>query len=428
MTSPTGMAGDPRGLRLALPLGIGAIVAASLIGSASMGARQTFGLLVEPLSVERGFALTTVAFAIALHNLVWGVAQPFAGAAADRFGPGPVVAFGALLLSAGLALAGLATSSVMLVVGIGVLFGMGVSCTSFGVVLTAVGKAARPEHRSTAMGLASAGGSLGQVMLVPYAQGLSALSGTAAALLGLAAFALMVAPLGFRLSGRSAGEPQAPAEPVLPTRAAVLQALGDHGFGLLAIGFFTCGFQLAFIVTHLPTYLGMCGMSASAGAMALALIGLFNMVGSWGCGWLGGRFRQRNVLAVLYALRGVTILAFVMAPKTGFSVGLFAAAMGVMWLGTVPLTMGVVARIFGVHHLGTLFGICFLGHQIGSFAGSWAGGLVLQATGSYMPIWIATAAAGFAAAILHVSIRDTPAPLDPRALGLNAFPAARPQP
>ncbi len=243
MTPSADAAAAPDRLRLALPFVV--IAAASLIGSAAMGARQTFGLLVEPLSDERGFALTTVAFAIALHNLVWGLAQPFAGAAADRYGPGPVVAVGALLLSGGLALAGFATSPAMLVIGIGLLFGIGISCTSFGVVLTAVGKTARPEQRSTAMGLASAGGSLGQVLLVPYAQSLSSSWGAATALLGLAAFALMVAPLGYRLADRAAAPSAATAEPALPARAAVLEAMGDNGFCLLAIGFFTCGFQLA---------------------------------------------------------------------------------------------------------------------------------------------------------------------------------------
>lgn len=393
---------------IALPLSLAVLLAASLIGSAAMGTRQTFGLFVEPLSFDYGFPLTTVAFAIGVHNLVWGFAQPFAGAAADRWGPGAVVAVGACLLSAGLALAASASSATMLVLGIGLLYGAGVSCTSFGVVLTAVGRMARPERRSGAMGIASAGGSVGQVLVVPYAQGMLTHWGPGVALLGLAALALVVAPLGYVISGKAGPEADRHAEEDVTARSAIVVALGNHGFCLLAIGFFTCGFQLAFIATHLPAYLGLCGMPAGAGATALALIGLFNMVGSWGCGWLGDHFRQRNVLALLYTLRGAAILLFFLAPKSGLSVALFSAVMGLLWLGTVPLTTGVVARIFGTRHLGTLFGICFLSHQIGSFIGSWAGGVVLQVTGSYTAIWIATALAGFIAATLHTVIADAP--------------------
>lgn len=395
-------------MHLLLPVGIVALGAASLIGSAGMGARQTFGLFVEPLSITTGISITTIALAIAIHNLVWGIAQPFTGAAADRYGPGLVVAAGAGFLFVGLGLAAIATSSAVLILGIGVFFGIGISCTSFGVVTTAIGKLALPENRSSAMGLASAGGSLGQVMLVPVAQNVLYGWGPAAAFLALALLALLVAPLGYFLVARRDRQTAPTIESGITTRAAVTQALGHDGFWLLTFGFFTCGFQLAFVVTHLPTYLNLCGMAPSAGALALALIGLFNMAGSWGCGWLGGRYRQRTVLAILYALRGAVIIAFFLAPKSQASIIAFSAAMGLMWLGTVPLTTGIVARVFGVRHLGTLFGICFLSHQIGSFAGSWLGGVVLQATGSYGPIWIATAAAGFFAAALHLGIRDDP--------------------
>jgi predicted MFS family arabinose efflux permease len=395
-------------LRLLLPVGIMALGAASLIGSAGMGARQTFGLFVEPVSITTGISITTIALAIAIHNLVWGIAQPFAGAAADRYGPGLVVAVGAGCLFVGLGLAAIASSSAVLILGIGVFFGIGISCTSFGVVTTAIGKLALPENRCSAMGLASAGGSLGQVMLVPLAQDVLYGWGPAAAFFALALLALLVAPFGYFLVARQDRGTAPAIEAGITTRAAVVQALHHDGFWLLTFGFFTCGFQLAFVVTHLPTYLNLCGMAPSAGALALALIGLFNMVGSWGCGWLGGRYRQRTVLAVLYALRGAVIIAFFLAPASQASIIAFSATMGLMWLGTVPLTTGLVARLFGIRHLGTLFGICFLSHQIGSFAGSWLGGVVLQATGSYDPIWIATAAAGFFAAALHLGIRDEP--------------------
>ncbi|WP_245446234.1 MFS transporter [Metarhizobium album] len=320
-----------------------------------------------------------------------------------------VVAIGAVFLFIGLGLAAIASSPTVLILGIGVFFGIGISCTSFGVVTTAIGKLALPENRSSAMGLASAGGSIGQVMLVPVAQNALIGWGPAAAFFTLALLALSVAPLGYFLVGRQDGRSLPAIETGNTTGTVIRQALGHGGFCMLTCGFFTCGFQLAFVVTHLPTYLNLCGMVPSAGALALALIGLFNMAGCWGCGWLGGRYRQRTVLASLYALRGAVMLAFFLAPKSQVSIITFSAAMGLMWLGTVPLTTGLVARMFGVSHLGTLFGICFLSHQVGSFAGSWLGSVVLQTTGSYSPIWIATAAVSFIAASLHLGIRDDPA-------------------
>ncbi len=385
------------------------ILAGALIMSAAMGSRQTFGLFIGPFSFDRGMPVTLTAFAIALHNLVWGFTQPFAGAAADRWGSAPVVAFGAVAFAAGLVLTALASSGLMLVLGLGVLVGIGISCITFGVVLTALGRATPPEKRSMAMGLASAGGSLGQVLLVPLAQWVTDLSGIAASLLVLAACLLAVAPLGLVLDRQGAGGTATQPEPAMTLRAAVAQALGHHGYRLLTLGFFTCGFQLAFIGTHLPNYLLLCHLPAGLGATALALVGLFNMVGSWGCGWLGGRFRQQQVLGWLYLIRGAAIAAFFLAPKSEASVVLFGAVMGLTWLGTVPLTSGLVAKVFGTRHLGTLFGVCFLSHQIGSFLGAWAGGFVFDVTGSYSLVWIATAIAGLVAAALHFPIDDTPA-------------------
>lgn len=397
--------------RLDSPLGytVVAITAAALIGGAAMGARQTFGLFVGPLSWDHGFSIALVAFAIALHNLVWGVAQPFAGAASDRFGAGPVVAFGAVTLAAGLAMTAFARSDMMLILGIGVLVGIGISCTSFGVVMTAIGRAAPAEKRGLAMGIANAGGSLGQALFVPLAQAVSDSSGMTTSLLVLAAFALAVAPLGALLDRRRA-EPSRPVgTPSLPVRQAVTQALENNGYCLLTIGFFTCGFQLAFIATHLPSYLVLCQMPPGLGATALALIGLFNILGSWGCGWLGDRFRQQHVLGWLYLARTAAIAAFFFLPKSEPMVVVFAAVMGLTWLGTVPLTSGLVAKVFGTRHLGTLFGICFFSHQIGSFLGAWLGGVVFDLTGSYSPIWLAAVAAGLFAAILHFPINDAPA-------------------
>jgi MFS family permease len=380
------------------------VVAGALVLSAALGIRQTFGLFIGPFSVERDVPVTLVAFAIALHNLVWGFAQPFAGAAADRYGSAPVVAFGAAAFAAGLALAALTPSALMLVLGMGLLIGIGISCTSFGVVLTAVGRAASAEKRSMAMGLAGAGGSLGQVLMLPIAQTITEASGLSAALLVLALLMLVAAPLGTLLDRRDRGATSIEEAP--PLREALAEAYRHRGYRLLTLGFFTCGFQLAFIATHLPGYLSLCHMPAGLAATALALIGLFNMLGSWGCGWLGGRFRQQHVLGWLYLVRGVAIGAFFLLPKTTTSVAVFAAVMGLTWLGTVPLTSGLVAKVFGTRHLGTLFGVCFFSHQIGSFLGAWLGGFVFDATGSYSLVWAATAAAGLLAAMLHFPIDD----------------------
>ncbi len=383
------------------------ILAGGLIISAAMGARQTFGLFITPFSFDRGLPVTEIAFAIALHNLVWGAAQPLAGSAADRYGAAPVVAFGAIVYAVGLALAALSSSGPLLILSMGVLVGIGISCTTFGVVLTAVGRAAPPAKRSMAMGIVSAAGSLGQVLLIPVAQGMSRYSGMAVSLLVLAGIVLATAPLGLLLGrGERGGSMAQPEDLALPVSEAIAGALGNRGYRLLTIGFFTCGFQLAFIATHLPGYLSLCHMPVGLGATALALIGLFNMAGSWGCGWLGGRFRQQYVLGWLYLIRSAVIAAFFLLPKSETSVILFAAIMGLTWLGTVPLTSGLVAKVFGTRHLGTLFGICFLSHQVGSFLGAWSGGYILDVTGSYSLVWGATAAAGVLAAALHFPIDD----------------------
>lgn len=387
------------------------MIAGAAIMTASLGVRQTFGLFIGPFSYDHGLPVTLIAFAIALHNLVWGFAQPFAGAAADRYGAAPVVAFGAIVFAVGLLVAGLSSSGAMMVLGIGVLVGIGVSCTAFGVIMPAVGRAAAPEKRSMAMGLVSAAGSLGQVLLVPLAQAVSERSGTAVSFMVLAGCVLAIAPLGIFLDRSSATDASQQHGTAMPLRTATTQALSHRGFCLLTIGFFTCGFQLAFIATHLPNYLQLCHMPIGLGATALALIGLFNMIGCWGFGWLGGRVRQQNLLGWLYLIRSAAIAAFFLMPKTETSVIIFAIVMGIAWLGTVPLTSGLVAKVFGTRHLGTLFGVCFLNHQVGSFLGAWLGGYLFDLTGSYSIVWSATAIAGVVAAGLHFAIDDKPVDL-----------------
>jgi MFS family permease len=389
------------------------MIAGGAIMSTSLGVRQTFGLFIGPFSYDHGFPITLIAFAIALHNLVWGFAQPFAGAAADRYGATPVIAFGSISLAAGLALAGISSSGVVLVFSLGVLVGIGISCTAFGVIVPAVGRAASPEKRSIAMGLVSAAGSLGQVLLVPVAQQVSEGSGTSVSLIVLAVCMLMAAPLGIFLDRANRGQTLEREPAPQPLRMVTAQALGHRGFMLLSIGFFTCGFQLAFISTHLPNYLQLCHMPIGLGATALALVGFFNIVGCWGLGWLGGRFRQQNLLGWLYLIRSAAIAAFFVLPKTETSVIIFAITMGLTWLGTVPLTSGLVAKVFGMGHLGTLFGICFFNHQIGAFLGAWLGGYLFDLTGSYSVVWSGTIIAGVVAAALHFAINDKRVTLAP---------------
>lgn len=384
------------------------VVAAALMLSVAMGTRQTFGLFLGPLAQERGLAITTVALAVALHNLVWGLSQPIAGAAADRFGAAPVAILGASSYAAGLALTAIADSGVLVVLGMGLLVGLGMSCTTFGVVLTAVGRAATNENRSLALGLAGAGGSLGQVALVPVS--LLGLDdwGIASSLVGLAVLLLVVAPVALLLERRQDPAVAPVASPAATPRLgeALTEAMRHPGYRLLTLGFFTCGFQLAFIGTYLPDYLTLCHMPLGLGATALSLIGLFNIAGSWTCGWLGGRFPQQQVLGWLYLARAIAIAAFFLLPKSTASVVIFAAVMGLTWLGTVPLTSGWLAKVFGTSHLGSLFGICFFSHQIGSFLGAWMGGIVFELTGSYAIVWILTAAAGLMAALLNFPIKD----------------------
>ena len=384
------------------------VAAASLVIGMAMGTRQTFGLFLGPLAVERGLPVGVIALAIALHNLVWGFTQPLAGAAADRYGAPPVVALGVIAYAAGLGLTALTDSALVTMLGMGLLVGIGMSCTTFGVVMTAVGRAASAEQRSLAMGLASAGGSFGQMVLAPIALVTIEDWGIAASLYGLALLLLVAGPFGLLLKrGQTAAQATAMQSMPSPSLGEIMAAALHHrGYRLMTLGFFACGFQLAFISTYLPGYLDLCHMPAGLGATALALIGFFNMIGSWACGWMGGRFRQQQVLGWLYLIRSTAIATFFLLPKTEASIVVFAAVMGLTWLGTVPLTSGWVAKIFGVGHLGTLFGVCFLSHQVGSFLGAWMGGIVFDMTGSYDAVWILTAASSAVAALLHFPIKD----------------------
>ena len=387
------------------------IIASGVMMTLAMGIRQTFGLFLDPLSYANGLPITVWALAMALQNIVWGLGQPIAGAVVDRYGTSVVAVFGIVLYAAGLFVTALVPSGTAVILAMGVLVGIGLACTGFGTALAAVGRAASPAQRSKALGLSGAIGGLGQVALPPVTQALIGNQGPAFAFLVLAAVMLLSVPFGFAIRDGAAATRANEAAPRGP-RPSPLQiiraAMSDRGYFLLTVGFFTCGFQLAFITTYLPGYLLTCHLPAGLGAVALSLIGLFNMAGSWLCGHAGTRWRPQHVLGWLYLVRAAVLFGFLVLPKSDITVFAFAAIMGLTWLGTAPLTNGVIGRLFGVRDLGTLFGGCFLSHQVGSFLGAWLGGVAFDLTGSYDIVWVLTAVAGVFAAVVNFPIRDRP--------------------
>lgn len=378
---------------------------AILIISTAMGIRQTFGLFAQPMAVHHVISIGELALAIAIQNLMWGIAQPFAGALSDRYGAGAVVAASAALYALGLAGTALDPNATTLFAGFGILVGLGQAGMTFAVVISAVSKAAAPARRALAVALASAGGSLGQVAFVPIAQATIDVQGFERALMFLALFVLGVVPFGFVLSRARNASPDEQRAPAAASWPAMMAALREPGYMLLTAGFFACGFNLAFITTHLPVYLSICHINANVSAAALATVGFFNVVGSYGFGRLVDRFPPQFLLVTLYATRATAILAFAVVPPTVVSTLVFSVVMGLTWLGTVPLTNAVIMRLFGVGNLGALFGLCFLSHQIGSFLGAWGGGLSYDLTGSYTPMWVIEVVVSFAAALVNVPIR-----------------------
>ncbi len=388
-----------------------ALICGALVLTLAMGIRQTFGLFLSPMSIDLGFGRESFGLAMAIQNILWGVVQPVTGMIADKYGAGRVLAAGTVAYVAGLVVMSGATSVWGLHLGGGVLVGLAMSCTSFAVVLGAIGRAVPAEKRSMALGIASAGGSFGQFIMAPIGQGLIAAEGWGGALVVMALIAALMAPLALVLAGRPAAPATAStgAGSFSQSLGEALGEAGRHGgFWYLTIGFFVCGFQVVFIAVHLPAYLSDIGLNASLGATSLALIGFFNIVGTWLCGFLGGRYSKKYLLSSLYVFRSLVIFLFLLAPKTEATVLVFAAAIGLLWLGTVPLTSGLVAQIFGVRYMSTLFGIVFFGHQVGSFLGVWLGGFVFDATGSYDTIWVASILLGLAAAALHLPIAEWP--------------------
>jgi len=379
------------------------LVCGAAIVTMSMGIRHGFGLWLQPVTIERGWNRETFAFALAVQNLAWGLAGPLAGAIADRWGAFRVLVVGSLLYAAGLVTMGLATTGAGFLGSAGLLIGMAQAGTTYAIVYGVIGRNVAPEKRSWAMGITAAAGSFGQFLMVPVEGGLIAGIGWQNALFVLALTAILIVPLAFGLREvkhvDSAVQQQS-------MGAALREALGDRNFKLLTAGYFVCGFQLAFIGVHMPSYLKDRGLTPGVATTALALIGLFNVFGSYAAGSLGSRLPKKYVLSAIYTLRSLAIVAFVVAPLTPWSVYLFASAMGFLWLSTVPLTNGIVAEIFGVRYLSMLGGFVFLSHQVGSFLGVWLGGRLYDATGSYDIVWWIAIALGVFAAVVNLPIRE----------------------
>jgi MFS family permease len=392
------------------------LVAGATLLAISLGIRHAFGLFLAPMSKDYGWNREVFSFAMALQNLVWGAAQPFAGRLADRLGAGKAILWGSLLYVAGLVLMAFSRTGLALDVA-GLLVGFGLSGTSFAVVFGAVARSTPPARRTRAMGVAMAVGSLGQFVMLPVTLTSIQAIGWASTLLALAALGALMTPLSFALFEKP---PAAAGGPALRLRDVLAEALTHRGFWLLSFGFFVCGFHVVFIATHLPAYLTDKGLGPMTGATVLALVGLFNIAGSYVSGVLGDRMRKPGILVGIYGLRAVVITAFVLAPLTEWSAYLFGAAMGLLWLSTVAPTNGTVAAVFGMENMAMLGGIVFFFHQVGAFLGGWLGGKIYVATGSYDLVWWIAVALGVVAALLNVPITEEPV------VRLRAAPEAAP--
>jgi MFS family permease len=393
------------------------MVIAAAILMITMGSRQSLGLFISPLNTHTGLGVAAISFAMAIGQFVWGLAQPVFGAAADRWGPGRVIVFGAVLLATGSVLTTQVSSQWGLIVAMGVLSAAGAGAGSFSILIGATAQHLPPERRAFASGFINAGGSFGQFVFAPLNQAVMSAFGWMQALWMMAVAALATAPLAWLLGGKAparvatpvvaaVASAAAPPAPTLTLREQLRIAARDRSYWCLHAGFFTCGFHIAFLVTHLPGEVNLCGLNPQVAATSLAIIGLANIAGSLTAGALGNRVRMKMVLFWMYFTRGLAVMAYLGLPKAEWTFYAFAAVLGATWLATVPPTAGLTAKLFGTRYLATLFGLTLLSHQVGGFFGAWLGGIAITQTGSYLWMWWADVALALAAALVNLPIRE----------------------
>ncbi|HKS56031.1 MAG TPA: MFS transporter [Steroidobacteraceae bacterium] len=385
------------------------VFAAAAILLITMGVRQTSGLYLIPITQATGITVVAMSFALAIGQLMWGALQPVFGAIADKYGAVKVIIFGAILLALGNALTPFAGSGAGLVLTMGILSASGAAAGSFSILIGIAAQRLPPEKRSFAAGVINAGGSIGQSVFAPLVQLIIGAAGWASAMFATAFAALLTIPLVLPLRRSKSASAAASLAPVphLTLGEQLRVALRDRSYLFLHAGFFTCGFHIAFLVTHLPNDLRLCGLPASVAPASLMLIGLFNVAGSLAAGWLGQRYRMKYLLALIYASRAAIVAIYLVMPKTALNVYLFAGALGFTWLATVPPTSGLVGKLFGTRYLATLFGLTLLSHQIGGFLGAWLGGVALARTGNYEWIWYADITLALLAAAVNLPIRES---------------------
>jgi len=379
------------------------LLCSGIIVTLAMGTRASFGLFLKPMTFDLGWSRETFAFAMALQNLILGASAPFVGIIADRKGAGRVLMAGAALYTLGLVLMAMSTTGWHLYLATGAFLGLAQGCTTYGVVFGVLGRTFPPERRSMVLGIAAAAGSFGQFAMLPYAQTLITHIGWYNALLVLAVTTALIAPIATALIERRKGAAQVHTQ---SSGEALREAFAHRGFLLLTAGYFVCGFQLAFMTVHFPAYVTDRGFSANVGMTALALVGLFNIIGSYGAGALGQKYPKKYLLSFIYFTRALAIACFIFMPVTETSIYLFGATLGLLWLATVPLTSGMIGQIFGVAYMSTLTGIAFFSHQLGSFIGVWLGGYLYDTTGSYQLIWLFSIALGIFAGFINLPIDE----------------------
>jgi MFS family permease len=378
------------------------------IGLLGFGPRSSLGFFIQPMSGEFSWGRDIFGLALAIQNLLWGLGQPLAGAVADRFGVFRVMCVGAILYAAGLVVMRYAATPLSLDLGAGVLIGFGLSGCSFNLVLSAFSKLLPPERRGVALGVGTAAGSFGQFLFAPFGVALIGNFGWQPTLMVFAGLMLLIIPLSLALATPAATTKEVPAADQQSFKTALAEAFGHRSYVLLVLGFFTCGFQLAFITVHLPAYLSDRGISAQTGGWVIASIGLFNIMGSLGVGWLQNHVPKRYILSTIYFIRAVSIVTFISFPITTFSAIMFGAITGLTWLSTVPPTSALVAVMFGTRWFATLYGFAFVSHQVGGFLGVWLGGVVFEQFGSYTPIWWLSVTFGVLSALINLPIVEAP--------------------